>query len=211
MSLRYQWYKDGVAINGATSSTYSKLSSVNSDAGTYYCIISNDNGSIQSNSCTVSFELEIVTQPSWGTVIEGSSASVSITAFGAGTITYQWYKDGSIISGATSNTYTISSVARSDSGIYYCIASVTGKSITSDNATLIVNFYFSVLELCSLSNTPYFLDSTSSVIADSISETVSTESHPYLTDVESSVIADENTETLNSATIPYFIDEESAS
>jgi len=35
--LPYQWYKNGVAISGATNSTYDILSAVSSDSGTYTC------------------------------------------------------------------------------------------------------------------------------------------------------------------------------
>lgn len=45
------------------------------------------------------------------------------TAYGNGTVSYQWYKDGSAIADATSATYT-----PTVSGKYYCIATANGKS-----------------------------------------------------------------------------------
>jgi Leucine-rich repeat (LRR) protein len=38
---------------------------------------------------------------------------------------YQWYKDGSMISGATSNFYTINSVTEGDAGVYTCLITNT--------------------------------------------------------------------------------------
>lgn len=40
--LNYQWYKDGTAISGATSSNYAINSATSSNAGGYYCVVSTD-------------------------------------------------------------------------------------------------------------------------------------------------------------------------
>ena len=54
------------------------------------------------------------------------------------TFTYQWYKDGVAIDGATEPTIKVSVVA--DSGVYYCVATVTDgeieKTATSDEVTV---------------------------------------------------------------------------
>ena len=49
-------------------------------------------------------------------------------------ITYQWRKDGNILSGETSNTLSLASVMFSDSGVYQCIPS---NSEGSHNSTTI--------------------------------------------------------------------------
>jgi WD40 repeat protein len=48
--LSYQWRKDGVAISGATSSTYTIASTKTSDAGSYTVVVTNSAGSVTSNS-----------------------------------------------------------------------------------------------------------------------------------------------------------------
>jgi WD40 repeat protein len=48
--LSYQWRKDGVAISGATSSTYTIASTKTSDAGNYTVVVTNSAGSVTSNS-----------------------------------------------------------------------------------------------------------------------------------------------------------------
>lgn len=48
------------------------------------------------------------------------------TAYGSGTISYQWYKDGKAIADATSATYD-----PTESGNYYCEATANGKTITT--------------------------------------------------------------------------------
>ena len=58
---------------------------------------------------------------------------VYITADPNPTFTYQWYKDGQVIDGATASTLTVSSVL--DSGTYYCVVtakdSITEKTVQS--------------------------------------------------------------------------------
>jgi putative hemolysin len=73
----------------------------------------------------------------------GSSATFSVTASnpssagtGGGTITYQWKKDGTNISGATSNSYTVSPITASDFGEYTCEITNNYGSIISDPAYL---------------------------------------------------------------------------
>jgi hypothetical protein len=61
-----------------------------------------------------------------------------VTATGDGTLSYQWYKDSTAISGATSASYTISSASSSDAGTYYVIVTNSGGSTTSSSATLTV-------------------------------------------------------------------------
>ena len=52
-----------------------------------------------------------------------TAGTLDATAYGNGTVSYQWYKDGSAIADATSATYT-----PTVSGKYYCIATANGKS-----------------------------------------------------------------------------------
>ena len=50
----------------------------------------------------------ITTQPSSQTVAVGGSATFSVVATGSGTLSYQWYKSYTTLSGATSASYVIS-------------------------------------------------------------------------------------------------------
>ncbi len=53
-NLTYQWYKVGTgAISGATSATYNIPSTQDVDAGQYYCRVTNSEGSVDSNSATL--------------------------------------------------------------------------------------------------------------------------------------------------------------
>lgn len=52
-----------------------------------------------------------------------TAGTLDATAYGDGTVSYQWYKDGSAIADATFATYT-----PTVSGKYYCVATANGKS-----------------------------------------------------------------------------------
>ncbi|MBI2512496.1 MAG: immunoglobulin domain-containing protein [Opitutae bacterium] len=144
--LSYQWRKDGTAISGATSSTYSIASAAASDAGTYSAVVSNSAGSATSNGATLTVNAantttapSITTQPAAQTVTAGGAVSFSVAASGTAPLSYQWRKDGTAISGATSSTYSIASAAASDAGTYSVVVSNSAGSATSNGATLTVN------------------------------------------------------------------------
>lgn len=57
--------------------------------------------------------------------------TLDATAYGDGTVTYQWYKDGSAIADATTATY-----APTVTGKYYCIATANGNTIKTSETTV---------------------------------------------------------------------------
>jgi hypothetical protein len=82
-------------------------------------------------ACTASASSLIIT--------EGQGAKIAVTADGTTPFAYQWFKNGSAISGATSATYTLAPAAPTDSGTYTVVVSNSAGSATSDNAALTVN------------------------------------------------------------------------
>lgn len=81
--------------------------------------------------------IAITAQPSSQAVVAGGSVTFSVTATGTG-LTYQWYKDGSAIGGATGTSYTIASAAATDSGTYTVKVTGAGETVTSAGAVLTV-------------------------------------------------------------------------
>lgn len=82
----------------------------------------------------------ITTQPVSVTVTVGQTATFSVAASGSGTLTYQWQRNGTNISGATSASYSLTNAQTLDSGAQFrCV--VTGDTsppATSSAATLTV-------------------------------------------------------------------------
>lgn len=60
-----------------------------------------------------------------------TTGTLDATAYGNGTISYQWYKDGKAIADATSATYT-----PTESGNYYCIATSATNSRSAGSNTI---------------------------------------------------------------------------
>jgi hypothetical protein len=80
-----------------------------------------------------------VVGPGNQTVQAGLTATFSVTAGGSGPLTYQWYKDGVAISGATSSTYTTpNTVAGDDGSVFAVVVSNPAGSLKSGPATLTV-------------------------------------------------------------------------
>lgn len=86
----------------------------------------------------------ITVQPSNQTVTAGAAATFSVTATGSG-LTYQWRRNGTPISGATSASYTtpattVSGGTANNGDVYSVVVTGdTAPAATSSNATLTVN------------------------------------------------------------------------
>jgi hypothetical protein len=77
-------------------------------------------------------------QPSSQTVASGRTATFSFPVTGLPAPTYQWYLNGSAISGATSSTLVVSGATSANAGTYTCTATNPTGSVTSNAATLAV-------------------------------------------------------------------------
>jgi hypothetical protein len=92
---------------------------------------------VMSNSLTVP-ELFVARQPVGGTRGLGDRITLQSRGGGAQPVTYQWFKDGAEISGATSSTLTLSNLVVADSGSYTVQITNPSGTILSDPAVLTV-------------------------------------------------------------------------
>jgi hypothetical protein len=88
---------------------------------------------------TVTVAPGITTHPASQTVVAGSTVALSVVATGNPAPTYQWRKNGTLVSGATAATLTLASVAAADAGNYTVVVSNLAGLVTSNPATLTVN------------------------------------------------------------------------
>ena len=68
----------------------------------------------------------------------GEQYSIQVAATGTGTLTYQWYHNGTAMPGQTLSLIYNPSAATTDAGDYYCVVSNTYGFTTSDTVTLTV-------------------------------------------------------------------------
>lgn len=126
--VTYKWYKGSTLLsqhNGKTSITVT-------EAGTYTCELIETTGSdwTTSGKVVVSATLPDVAIGDDAELCKVTSATFSTDVAGEG-ITYAWYKDNKVISGATTNSYTAYSA-----GTYKLTISASGCSSKSDEATV---------------------------------------------------------------------------
>jgi hypothetical protein len=118
--MNYQWIKNGTAISGATSATYSTPVTVITDNGAKFSVlVSNAAGNVTSASVTMTVNAiapSIVAQPASQTITAGQSATFFVAANGAVPLTYSWLKNGVVIPGATSASYATPVTSISDNG-----------------------------------------------------------------------------------------------
>jgi hypothetical protein len=118
--LTYQWYKDGVVIEGAIDASYVVGSATDEDEGSYSVLVANRGGNIESDaaSLVVITPVSITQDLENVTVSEGGVATFSIETSGTSPISYQWFYGGSPIEGATESVYEIGLVNETHRGVY---------------------------------------------------------------------------------------------
>ena len=126
--VTYKWYKGSTLLsqhNGKTSITVT-------EAGTYTCELVETTGSdwTTSGKVVVSATLPDVAIGDDAELCKVTSATFSTDVAGDG-ITYTWYKDNKVISGATTNSYTAYS-----GGTYKLTISASGCASKSDEAVV---------------------------------------------------------------------------
>ena len=140
--LTYQWRKNGVNFTGAVTASHVMNNLQAADAASYDVVVSNPYGSATSSaaSLTLTPPVWFNLHPSSQTVYAGASASFTSAAAGYNTsVTYQWRKDGVVITGATSASLSFSTIAPANAGSYDVIATSYAGSATSNAAVLTVS------------------------------------------------------------------------
>jgi len=144
--ISYQWRRNATNIGGATAATYTIPATTTSDSGSKFdVVVSNNSGSITSSQATLTVNAStaapaMTTQPSNMTVAAGQTATFSVVASGTAPLSYQWRKNTTNISGATTSSYTTPVTTSADNGAKFdVVVSNSAGNITSAQATLTVS------------------------------------------------------------------------
>ncbi len=132
----YQWYKDNNTISGATSSSYNATQS-----GNYTVSITLGGNSATSDPVTVT-----VTAPPTATITPAgptvicNGGNVTLNASTGNGYSYQWYKNGSVINGATSASYVANSAGSYVVEVYNtCYVTSSAVTVTSGSGSASIN------------------------------------------------------------------------
>lgn len=139
----YQWYKNGLALAGATSASLVITGAQLTSTGIYYATVANAAGQVTSDTASLTVNPlavapVITVHPLGQTVTTGSTVTFSAAATGLPAPTLQWRRNGVNIAGATAMSHTISAVSLAVAGSYSLVATNTAGSATSQAAVLTV-------------------------------------------------------------------------
>jgi sugar lactone lactonase YvrE len=134
----YQWSKNGSTISGATGSSYIIGSVASTDAGSYAVTVTGPFGTATSSVVAL---IPVTMAPVAQALTTGQALNLSISVTGSGgPFSYQWLDNGTVISGATSSTYSIAHASPGDSGNYSVIVSdAYGTATTTPVSVTITN------------------------------------------------------------------------
>ncbi len=142
--LQYQWKRNGTAIPGATSTTYTIPATVRTDNGaTFTVVVTNalDSTTSAPAKLTVGSATAppvITQQPTTLTVLVGQTGSFTVGANGTAPLRYQWRKNGTPMAGQTANVLTFTNAQDTDAGTYDVLVQNDAGTATSQAATLTV-------------------------------------------------------------------------
>jgi hypothetical protein len=144
----YQWYVNDLSIPGATGESYTLTGLGETVTSTVFCEVTNKKGTVRTRTATLNVEQYYTpvlnsSYPQNVTVENGKSVTCNVSIATAGnpdSYTYQWYKNGIAVSGATSSSYTFTP-SSSEKPTVYCTVTNSAGTVTSRTATITVVLY----------------------------------------------------------------------
>ncbi len=137
-ALTYQWHFENAPIPGATQATHTIDSVAPEHLGAYQCAVRDDcdvpimSGAAQLTTTSTEFTVH----PTSGDVCDGGT--IFLLASATGLPTYQWFKDGDPIDGASGAFLVVSNAGASDAGVYHAEASGMCNAATSNEAVITI-------------------------------------------------------------------------
>lgn len=139
-TFRYQWFKDEVAIPGATKSSLS-IAGVPTSLGVYKLQVTNAFGTATSNGTTLTIDdkLIITEHPLGGASTAGSSHLFNVETSGSGPISYEWQQNRKSVLGGNGKNLSLNPLTWFHNGKYRVVVSNRVSRVTSRETTLSVS------------------------------------------------------------------------
>jgi len=137
--LSYQWLMNGSILPGATTSTLTFPSVTPPQLGPYSVIVTNQYGSVTSSVANLYMAPYLKTPFAGVQTYWGQTNTLSVGAWGSGSLVYQWYFNGAAIPDATSSNLVLSSIQFTNAGSYTVVVSSPYGSVTNIAEQVVVN------------------------------------------------------------------------
>lgn len=141
LPLAYQWRREGLNLPGATGSTLTLRNVTTEDFGRYSVLVSTTLGTVLSESVRLRLLGDnplppaIVSQPRAVALQPGGTLALTVGATPEDSLSYQWYRDGEELKGATTATLLETNAA---AGSYTVVVSNSADRIESNPARVTV-------------------------------------------------------------------------
>ena len=147
----FQWYVDGSAVSGATSSTYTIAGLNAAVTKTVYCKVTNTAGTVQSRTATLTvveyktpvLKADYPRDRTMSVVDDATSTTFAVAVETAGvpaSYTWQWYVNEAAVEGATQSSFEMDEIAAGTYTVYCKVTNAAG-TVKSRVATLKVVQY----------------------------------------------------------------------
>jgi alpha-tubulin suppressor-like RCC1 family protein len=136
VTVYYQWYFNGAKIAGATQSSLVVSNASPTNAGAYWCVISNSFNTVTSAPMPLSVTLDVQppTQAHW----IGGTIGFAAQAANSPAIAFQWFTNGGPIPSATNAALVLTNLWLGQAGGYYVTANASFGSATSSVSRLTI-------------------------------------------------------------------------
>ena len=141
--LSYQWFFNGQAIAGATGPNYSIDSTTHANGGQFSARVTDGSGNLTSTNAALTITTPLVppsilTPPTNQNAFAGGSVTLSLAVTGTVPMTYQWFRDGAPVPGATSSSLTLTDARPSQSGSFAVRITNFAGTVTSAAAVVTI-------------------------------------------------------------------------
>ena len=139
MPMSFQWQFNTTNILNATNSILNITNTKQSNVGQYQVVITNAYGSVTSTVANLNM-YPFLNAPFKGVVAYwGQPNTLSVGAWGSGTLSYQWFFNGQPLPGATNSTLPLGAIQFTNAGQYSVVVSNNLGSVTNAPYSVVVN------------------------------------------------------------------------